>query len=97
MEAAAADSDLPEDAAVEAALACFRQRLRATRRNRNLTQIQVAQAIGVSQSQWSKIENGQQELNLSQVLRLLRLLQLESVEQLFGPSATGRLMGVADE
>jgi transcriptional regulator with XRE-family HTH domain len=81
----------PTDAEHEA-LACFRRRVRYLRGLRGLSQTQMATALGISQSGWSKIESGAQEPSLGLTLRVVRVLELDSVEMLFGPAATGRLM-----
>jgi transcriptional regulator with XRE-family HTH domain len=41
--------------------------LRTERRNRNLTQTDVADAVGLKQSHWSKIERGLTAINMRQL------------------------------
>ena len=83
----------PGDAAVDAALQRFGKRLRQARERAGMTQADAARGAGTTQGSWSKLENGQLDPSLSLVLRIVGLFRLDSIEALFGPAATGALMG----
>jgi DNA-binding XRE family transcriptional regulator len=87
------DVEAPEDAAVDAALQRFGKRLRQARERAGMTQADAARAAGTTQGSWSKLENGQLDPTLGLVLRIVGLFRLDSIEALFGPAATGALMG----
>jgi transcriptional regulator with XRE-family HTH domain len=82
-----------DDAAVAGALQQFAAALKDQRRAAGLTQLQAARATGTTQGYWSKLEAAKQDPSLGLVLRIVRLFELDSIEALFGPAATGRLMG----
>lgn len=70
----------------------FRDRVTRLRRDFGLSQSDVARALGMSQPNWSKIERGEQDLTVRQALLLVRLLELDSLESLFGPTMVGEIM-----
>lgn len=80
------------DPAVAAALARFADALKEHRKAAGLTQLQAARATGTTQGYWSKLEAAGQDPSLGLVLRIVQLFELDSIEALFGPAATGRLM-----
>jgi transcriptional regulator with XRE-family HTH domain len=51
-------------------------RLKALRKTNNLSQREVADAIGLPQSNLSRIENGKQRLNLTLLTRMLSIYEL---------------------
>jgi DNA-binding XRE family transcriptional regulator len=62
----------------------------------NLTQEDLAERAGWSQSNISKLERGKHRPRLDKVLGLQHALELRSIEELFGAPPnppTGRLMG----
>ena len=56
-------------------LSLIGRRLRALRKSQNLSQREVADAIGLPQSNLSRIENGKQRLNLTVLSRMLAIYQ----------------------
>jgi transcriptional regulator with XRE-family HTH domain len=57
--------------------------IRRLRRERGLTQDEVATYVGVSQATWSRVErNG--ALSVGQLLRLQELLEVDTLESFFG-------------
>jgi transcriptional regulator with XRE-family HTH domain len=49
--------------------------IRATRELRRQTQLQTAQAIGMSRSSYSKLENGQHQITISTLFIISKVLQ----------------------
>jgi len=69
-----------------------RRRIRLLRQERGLTQAGAAARVGLDQSQWSRLESGQTELDLDSMIRVHAALALHSFEDLFGvmPSYAAR-------
>ncbi len=57
-------------------LSLIGRRLRLLRKTNNLSQREVADAIGLPQSNLSRIENGKQRLNLTLLTRMLSIYEL---------------------
>jgi transcriptional regulator with XRE-family HTH domain len=85
------DASLPDDLLLMARQAAGRA-LRAHREKRGLSQAAVSSYAGVHQSEWSRIETGEVDPRLSWLLRAQHLFELESLESLFGPMPTRRLL-----
>ena len=76
------------------ALATIGDRLRDLRRQNALSQREVADAIGLPQSNLSRIENGKQRLNLSVLARILTTYQT-SIQEFFAREEAARQSGDA--
>jgi transcriptional regulator with XRE-family HTH domain len=63
-------------------LSVIGRRLRALRKSQNLSQREVADAIGLPQSNLSRIENGKQRLNLTVLSKMLSIYQT-SIQDFF--------------
>jgi transcriptional regulator with XRE-family HTH domain len=63
-------------------LSLIGRRLRALRKSQNLSQREVADAIGLPQSNLSRIENGKQRLSLTVLSRMLGIYQT-SIQDFF--------------
>lgn len=63
-------------------LSLIGRRLRTLRKTNNLSQREVADAIGLPQSNLSRIENGKQRLNLTLLARMLTIYEL-SIQDFF--------------
>ncbi len=74
------------------ALATIGDRLRDLRRQNALSQREVADAIGLPQSNLSRIENGKQRLNLSVLTRILETYQT-SIQEFFAREDAARQSG----
>ena len=74
------DSDRARPSAEE--LSRIGRRLRTLRTTNNLSQREVADAIGLPQSNLSRIENGKQRLNLTVLARMLSIYDL-SIQDFF--------------
>jgi putative transcriptional regulator len=61
---------------------CMRKTLIEKRRKANLTQAQIAKAVGISVTMYSRIENGKRTPSLETALKIAQLLNA-SVEELF--------------
>lgn len=61
----------------------FNENLRAARERKNLSQKDVAEAIGVAKSTYSLYESGNREPNVETIKRIADLLKV-SVDELFG-------------
>ena len=61
----------------------YRERIRAVREDRDLTQEDVARLLGKSQQGYSHIENGRAELKIDDLIVLCRYYQL-SADYLIG-------------
>jgi transcriptional regulator with XRE-family HTH domain len=85
------DGGLAEELLVEARRTLGR-RLRRLRIQRDLSQDDVARHALVSQPTWSRVEEGVGDPRVSELLRVQHLFGLESLEALFGPSPTQRLL-----
>ena len=79
---------------VQQALSRFGSALRRARLAAGMTQHQAALATGTTQGHWSKIENARGDPTLALALRMVQVFNLDSIESLFGPGASGTLMGV---
>lgn len=78
--------------AVQRAIAAFRGRVRQMRERRGWSLGDAERVSGVTRSHWRKLENGPSEPQLSSLLRIQRAFGLPSVENLFGPMPSERLM-----
>jgi transcriptional regulator with XRE-family HTH domain len=85
------DDSLP-DYLLSVARRAVGEALRAHREERGLTQAAVGSYAGVHQSEWSRVETGEVDPRLSWLLRAQHLFGLESLEGLFGPLPTRRLL-----
>lgn len=63
----------------------YRQRIRDVREDRDLTQAQVGQVLGLSQQGYNHIENGRAELKIQDLIKLCRFYGL-SADYLIGLS-----------
>jgi transcriptional regulator with XRE-family HTH domain len=63
----------------------FQARIRALREARGWSLGEAGRASGLTGSLWRKYELGQVEPRLTQLLRIQRALELQSLELLFGP------------
>lgn len=66
------------------------RRLRGLRKSNDLSQREVADAIGLPQSNLSRIENGKQRLNLTVLARMLAIYHLSIQEFFAREDAVGR-------
>lgn len=57
--------------------------LQKRRKERRLTQVQVANSVGISEISYQRIEYGTQRPNLDTAIRIARILN-STVEELFG-------------
>jgi transcriptional regulator with XRE-family HTH domain len=76
------------------ALAAIGDRLRLLRKQHALSQREVAEAIGLPQSNLSRIENGKQRLNLTVLARILGIYQT-SIQDFFAREDEARRSGEA--
>jgi transcriptional regulator with XRE-family HTH domain len=60
------------------------ERIRSQRIALRISQESAADALGVTQPTWSRIERGLQEPGLTQLIRIVNLLDIDSVEGLIG-------------
>ena len=74
------------------ALAAIGDRLRLLRKQHALSQREVADAIGLPQSNLSRIENGKQRLNLTVLARILGIYQT-SIQDFFAREDESRRNG----
>jgi transcriptional regulator with XRE-family HTH domain len=58
--------------------------IRRHRKAAGVSQAAVADVLGISQASWSRIEGGKTDLPLSQLLRIVNALEIESIESLMG-------------
>ena len=91
----APDGELAADLLLQAQKAVGQQ-LRAVRTDRRLSQRTVAEYAGVHQSEWSRVEAGEIDPRLSWLLRAQHLLGIESLESLFGPLPSRRVLAEPD-
>jgi transcriptional regulator with XRE-family HTH domain len=87
------------ESAVEDATQALSARVAALREQSKMTQEELAERAGLTQTNVSKLERGLQHPRIDTVLRLQHAFGLRSIEELFGelPEAeapTGRLIGV---
>lgn len=68
----------------------------AARRRRQLTQRQVAEALGVTQAWVSKVERGQQKAWIGQVFRLALFLDIRLSGEIAPPAAQPVTRSTAD-
>jgi transcriptional regulator with XRE-family HTH domain len=87
------DDTLSDDLLLQAQRA-LGDRLRLLRAERQMTQDAAAAYAGVHQSEWSRLEAGEVDPRLSWLLRAQHLFGIESLETLFGPLPSQRLLGV---
>jgi DNA-binding XRE family transcriptional regulator len=81
---------------IDDAIRALAARVTELREQANLTQEDLAERAGWSQSNISKLERGKHRPRLDKVLGLQHALELRSIEELFGAPPippTGRLMG----
>lgn len=57
--------------------------LKIRRRERGLTQVAVAEAVGIQQSFYSKVENGEASASLENAAKLANFLDLTELEVLY--------------
>ena len=76
------DMHAPDHRAGTEMLSVIGIRLRDLRKSHNLSQREVADAIGLPQSNLSRIENGKQRLNLTVLARML-LIYETSIQEFF--------------
>ena len=76
------------------ALSAIGDRLRLLRKQQSLSQREVADAIGLPQSNLSRIENGKQRLNLTVLARILATYQT-SIQEFFAREDEARRNGDA--
>ena len=69
------------------------QRIRALRRERKLSQEQLAEKVWISTTHMSHIENGSTELSLPVLVDLATALDVSANELLSGQSSQGRSAG----
>jgi transcriptional regulator with XRE-family HTH domain len=86
------------DSAIEEAMAALSARVAQLRQQSKMTQDQLAQLAGLTQTNLSKLEQGHQHPRIDTMLRLQHAFKLRSIEELFAemPPAeapTGRLIG----
>jgi transcriptional regulator with XRE-family HTH domain len=86
------DDSLTDDLLIEAQRAVG-DRLRRLRTEKQISQDTAASYAGVHQSEWSRLEAGEVDPRLSWLLRAQRLFGVESLETLFGPLPSQRLLG----
>lgn len=55
-------------------MAAVGQQLRRLREKKGISQLEMAQACGVTQSAWSRVENGRNDLSISHLRRAAALL-----------------------
>jgi transcriptional regulator with XRE-family HTH domain len=85
--------------AIEDAMAALSLRVAHLREQSKMTQDQLAERAGLTQTNLSKLEHGGQHPRIDTLLRLQHAFKLRSIEELFGelPPAdapTGSLIGV---
>ena len=88
---------VPPRTALDEALRGFGQQMRAQRERLGLRQKDVAAALGIDQSQCSRMEGGELDPSLVTVLRIQALLEVRSLEDFFGRQPTGRLAPTSDD
>jgi transcriptional regulator with XRE-family HTH domain len=66
-------------------------RIRELRRDRALSQSEVAEYVGVSQPTWSRVERDG-ALSIGQLLRLQALFEVETLESFFGELPSRRVL-----
>lgn len=88
------DDGLADDLLLEAQRAVG-DSLRLLREGRQMSQQAVAAYAGVHQSEWSRLEKGEVDPRLSWLLRAQHLFDVASLESLFGPSPSRRLLGTS--
>lgn len=76
------------------ALAAIGDRLRDLRKQNSLSQREVADGIGLPQSNLSRIENGKQRLNLTVLARILSIYQT-TIQEFFAREDEARRTGDA--
>jgi len=56
----------------------YNERIRFIRESKNITQSEIARAIGTSQKQYSKYENGINEMTVSKLKKICEYLQVSA-------------------
>ncbi len=82
----------PSQKRIDRAIRAYGENVRKRREELDLTQDAAALRAGISQSHWSKIERGDVEPSIAQMLRIHVALQTESLETLFGQHPSSRLV-----
>ncbi len=72
------------------------RRLREIRKARRLSQQEVAERVGIPQSNLSRIENGKQRLNLSVLVNVLGLYRM-TLDDFFSGTEPGRPVNEREE
>lgn len=68
-------------------VAAIGSRLRRLRRERHLTQTELARQIGIQQSDLSRMEKGEYRVSLENLFKILTVLELDITEFFHGESA----------
>lgn len=71
-------------------------RLRELRRQRKLTQVQLAEMAGIDQSTLSKAENGQMNITLQNILAIADALEVQPAELFELPELHRRALAAID-
>lgn len=94
-------ADLPDDTLASDLLIQAQRavgdRLRLLRTRAGMSQRRAAGYAGMHQSEWSRLEAGEVDPRLSWLLRAQYLFGVESIESLFGPSPSRRVLGTNGE
>ena len=64
----------------------FCERLKNAREDRDITQIDMAEMLGMNQSNYSRIETGHQEPSLDQLIKIAEIFKL-TIDELLGVEA----------
>ena len=80
------------DPGIEAARTAFRKRLKELRLQRGWTPTKAASVSKVGRSGWYRFERGDADPSLTNLIRLQRAFELDSIEALFGAFPTGRAL-----
>lgn len=84
-------------ARIARAVRVYAENVRVRRLKLDLTQAAAAARAGISQSHWSKIERGEVEPSIAQMLRVQVALEGESLESFFGSQPSFRLVAEAEQ
>lgn len=85
---------MARDPRLQQALEEYGAQVRRRREKSDMTQAEMARRSGVSQSYLSKIERGQHEPTIGQMLRIQRALGAETLEGFLGPEPGARWMRI---
>lgn len=58
------------------------EKIRTARRSKNISQENIALELGITQSHYSKIENGKVEIKMSTLLQIASILEVDVKELL---------------